>query len=400
MSNGNGTRSLEASADALLTDQQTINTFRDYVDEFVERGEINPARFTDQIRESMAQFLIARGVEIDQPLIAAGTYDEHFLAAYEQALEFRQGGADPLEASRRELGTTGEGWDFDVDTFDDLDVQGVIAANILAAGAVDYVFELGERLGIYRIVDALVLNWSSGAIDVADGLAAQRLYRYLRRRDERSTSEERGMLYKRVLAKGNTKLLERMVANEDFGRLWNSLMSEVARYIDKTERVTEGTSERSPVSRAGIYQATRELQYNLTEHCTGMAHMQVSELYFQLQECFEILRNEEIIAHFGGSRRKSMWTVIEHLSRQEFGEAPNIGAYRRLAVEGNVVFRWIAEFNDSPSPDQFSRFLTAAEAYILAGSVVGDGFETASDGEEMDIDAELDDMEAEFEDDF
>jgi hypothetical protein len=177
-------------------------------------------------------------------------------------------------------------------------------------------------------------------------------------------------------------------------------MSEVARYIDKTERVTEGTSERSPVSRAGIYQATRELQYNLTEHCTGMAHMQVSELYFQLQDGFDILRDEEIIAHFGGSRRKSMWTVIEHLSRQEFGDAPNIGAYRRLAVEGNVVFRWIADFNDAPTPDQFAKFLTSAEAYILAASVVGDSFEEPAMGDEEDFEAELEEMEDSFEDDF
>jgi hypothetical protein len=131
-----------------------------------------------------------------------------------------------------------------------------------------------------------------------------------------------------------------------------------------------------------------------------MAHMQVRELYAQLQECFDILRDEEVIAHFGGTRRKSMWTVIEHLSRQEFGEAPNIGAYRRLAVEGNAVFSWIADFNDAPTQDQFARFLTAAESYILAGSVVGDGFGEEEMGDEEAVEDELTEMENSFDDDF
>jgi hypothetical protein len=403
MNNSNGSSNAPLTNAVLsgITDVATKAAVRGYVQRFIHRGEINEDRFTPQIREAMVDFLIDRGVQFTNTTdVEIGLFDEHFVAAYENAISFVVGSVDPVDAARRTPSAATATWQFDVDTFDELDLQGIIKENIRAAGAIDYVYELGERLGVFRIVDALVLNWSSGAIDVADGLAAQRLYRYLRLRDERSTPEERGMMYKRVLAKGNTKVLERMVTNENFPRLWNSLMNEVARYIDKTERVTEGTSERSPVSRSGIFQATRELQYNLTEHCTGMAHMQVRELYAQLQQCFEILKDEEVIAHFGGSRRKSMWTVIEYLSRQEFGEAPNIGAFRRLAVEGNTVFAWIAEFNDAPTQDQFARFLEAAEAYILAGSVVGDGFEMEDAGTEEEAEDEFAAVEDSFEDDF
>ncbi len=172
-------------------------------------------------------------------------------------------------------------------------------------------------------------------------------------------------------------------------------MTEVARYIEKAERIEEGTGETSPVSRSAIFQATRELQYNLTEYCTGMAHMQARELYAQLQEAFDILDDSEIIAHFGSTRRKSMWTVIEQLSKTEFGAAPNIAAIRSLAVDGNRIFGWIADFDEATvRHDQFLEFLEAAESYILNIALVGpepDSFEAEEDEWEEDWDEDFDD---------
>ena len=151
-------------------------------------------------------------------------------------------------------------------------------------------------------------------------------------------------------------------------------MSEVVEYIDKTERLEVGSSETSPVSRRGIYQATKELQYNLTEYCTGMAHMKVREIYAQLMDAFDILSDPDILSHFGGSRRKSLWVVIEQLSKTEFNMAPNVAARRTLAVDGNRIFQWTANFNEGAvNHDQFTEFLTAAESYILSAATVENG---------------------------
>jgi len=208
------------------------------------------------------------------------------------------------------------------------------------------------------------------------------MYRYWKLRDQRPSAEERGMVYRRVLNKGDTDVLDRMVVNEEFPNLWHNLMAEVADYIDKTEKVMTGTTESSPVSRARIYQATRDLQYNLTEYCTGMAHIQARELYAQLQECVDLLRDPEILAYFGGNRRKSLWTVIEKLSKQEFGASPNIAALRSLAVDGNTIFRFIADFTEGGvRQEDFNRFLQAAEAYILNYSTVGGDLESSADEE-------------------
>lgn len=130
-----------------------------------------------------------------------------------------------------------------------------------------------------------------------------------------------------------------------------------------------------------------------------MAHMQVREIYAQLQECMNILREPEILAYFGGSRRKSVWTVIEELYREEFRVSPNIGAYRSLAVDGNRVFKFIAEFDEaSVKQEYFFELLQAGESYILNMSLLGDTQERS--GEEFEEEFEDNFAEDSFEDDF
>lgn len=393
---------LEASVLKLINQVNAQGQLPALLEIYIDSAEIERSRFTPAIKTAMIDYLMDRGVQIDDTdKLRAGGYDEHFALAYDYAINVASGEDDPLDAARRKDGGRGFAqWDFSVDDFSDVEEQGIVSQNILASGALDYIFELGERLGVFKLVDALVLGWAAGSIDVVEGPAAARLYRYWKLRDERASEEERGMVYRRVLNKGQTDVLSRMVLNEPFSGLWHSLMSEVAEYIDKTERVDNGYGEASPVSRSRIYQATRELQYNLTEYCTGMAHVQARELYAQLQECFEILKDPEIMAYFGGNRRKSMWTVIERLSKEELGVAPNIAAHRALAVDGNAIFQWISNF-DEPSVRQedFVAFLQAAESYILnystaAGTdIADDGFDSEDSFED---DFEFDDFDDDF----
>lgn len=342
---------------------------------YIEQSEIEKSRFTSSVKIAMIDHLLDRGVQIDDvEKLKNGGYDEHFALAYNNALETANGEDDPLDAAWSKGGGRAlSQWDFTVDNFDGIEEQGIVKENILAAGALDYIFELGERLGVFKLVDALVLNWAAGSIDIVDGSVNARLYRYWKLREHRASDEERGIVYRRVLNKGETEVLSRMVANEYLPDLWHNLMAEVAQYIDKTERVDDGFGESSPVSRSRIYQATRELQYNITEFCTGMAHVQTREFYAQLQECLDILKDPEIMAYFGGNRRKSLWSVIERLSKEEFGVAPNIGAHRSLAVDGNKIFQWIANFNEaSVRQEDFIAFVQAAESYILNFTSTGD----------------------------
>ena len=385
----------ETAVLSIINDYQRQGNWPALIQNFVERREIAEHKFTPQIRAAMIDHLIDLGVTMDDDqVLQLGGYDEHFAVAYEHARSLASGTNDPLQSVLGGNKATAT-WDFSVRTFEDVEAQGIIRENILAAGAIDYIYELGERMGVFRLADALVVRWASGAIDVADGAAADKLYRYWKLRDDRSTLEERGMLYKRVLNKGSATVLDRMVVNEPFPALWHNLMSETADYISKAEKLDDGRGSSSPVSRSSVYQAIRELQYNLTEYSTGMAHIQAREVYSQLMEALDTLDDPEVIAHFGGTRRKSMWTVIEQLSKSDLDQSVAIGPTLRLAVDGNRIYQTIANFDGGTFTDQeFSEFIDAAESYILNSAVVGEN-DNFTDEEEDD---DFDDFE-EFEDD-
>lgn len=155
-------------------------------------------------------------------------------------------------------------------------------------------------------------------------------------------------------------------------------MAEVAEYIRKSEE-SDGYGN---ISRAPIYQAVKELQYDLTEFMTGMAHLQVTEMYAHLKEALEILSAEDIVDHFGGYR-KTMWRVLERVAKEDLGLALNVSPVRTLAVEGNKVFQYIANFNQETDPEEaFRYFLSAAEAWIIAQAMVESTGEMPAEEEE------------------
>lgn len=367
------------------------------IDEFARGGEIDPIRFTPAIRSGMVAFLHDLGVTFPAGGITPtnrAQFDEYFALAYNHAIRSSNGAtADPIDVVRQKGAITS--WNFEVDTFETIEEQGVVAQNILAAGALDYVYNLGERLGMFKIADALVLRWASGAFDAEPGKPSADLYRYWKLRPERISIEERAMMYRRILAKGEGNLLSGMVENEAFPALWGTLMEKTTDFIHRSE---ENASTDRAVSRQPIHQATKQLQYNLTEHATGMAHMQITEMYHHLLEAKLVL--EHAIPFFSTGSRKSLWTVIERASREWFDEAPNISAIRSAAIDGNRVFQWIAGFDQSSvTDDQFQVFLDAAEAWILAA--VTDGSEpSVSEESDEEEDEDFDSIEKEIDDDW
>lgn len=326
----------------------------EWVDEWCEFGShgLPLDRFTPEIRRGMVAYLRDIKLELDENKLRGHrgaperfeVYDEFFALAYEYARRRASAENDPIDVVRTK-GSSFD-WDFTVDTFEQIEEQGVVPDNILAAGALDYIFWLGDYLGIYKIVDAIVVRWAAGAVDIGPGPCANLMYRYLKLRDERFSEEERAMLYKRVLARGDGPTLSKVVVNDAFPSLWHKLMDQTVEYIRRSEQNdTDGRVSVTP-----ILQCAKDLQYNLSEHATGLLHMQVSEMYGHLQEAIEILRNDEILNHFAGGRRKNLWTVIERLAKEEFGVAVNVSAIRTIAVEGNKIFRWLSEYDGRPAP--------------------------------------------------
>lgn len=341
----------------------------DYLQQYIQtRSALPETSFTPAIQKLMTDYLINLGVDFTsnkqnkkpQQLFDEGAYDEYFILAFNEASRMSKVADDPIDTARVKGGQVT--WNFQVDSFDAVDRQGVIPTNIKAAGALDYVYTIGEVMRVFDVANALVLRWASGMLDIPEGATASALYRFHKLRNERNTPAERAMLYKRVLNKGNGKLLSSMVVNTAFTGLWHQLMAEVAEYIRKSERSKDVWVSKSP-----LYQATKNLQYNLTEHMTGMSHVQVTEDYAHLQEALDILKSDEVLTHFGG-RRKSLWSVIEQIAKEDLGVAVATSTLRSLAVEGNRIFQWIANFESEAAvcSADFDSLLSAAESWIIA----------------------------------
>jgi hypothetical protein len=349
---------------SLISERRSTLSLESAVDAYARSGEVDAVRFTPRVRRVMISFLQELGVAFPVGGVTPqnrADFDEYFALAYNHAVRVGDGSTiDPIDAVRQKGAITD--WDFTVDTFETVEEQGVVPQNILASGALDYVYNLGERLGMFKLADALVIRWASGAFDAEPGLPSADLYRYWKLRSERISPEERAMMYRRILMKGDGKLLSGMVENDAFPGLWGTLMEKATDFIRRSE---ENASNDRTVSRQPIFQATKQLQYNLTEHATGMAHMQITEMYSHLIEAKTVL--EHAINFFSTGSRKSLWTVIERASREWFDEAPNISAIRSAAIDGNRVFQWIANFDQASVTDEdFQGFLDAAEAWIIS----------------------------------
>jgi len=372
----------------------------EWIDKYESASEIDPNKFTQAVRDGMSRFILERGIQIHNLDPEEGAnflaFQEHLADAYQFAIQRSSNIEDPLVAVQSQSSVST--WDFVVDTFDTADSQEIIPVNVRAAGALFYIYYLGEYMGIFRLVDALTLNWASGAIDVVDGDGADKLYSYWKKREDRLTQQEMMMQVKRVFNIGDARVLNRMVVNEHFEGLWRNLMTEVTDYIDKRTEANGTTEDFSPVSPKGIEHVSSLLAYNLTEHCVGMTHMYIRELYAQLQEAIEILRDDQVMEHFGGRRRKTLGRVIEELSRQEDGRGVNFATINTLAVEGYNIFTWLV-VNDVTDEGAFNDFLDSAEKWIIAKSSEDSGFDQDEDFmEEGDFD-EFEDAE-EFEDEF
>jgi hypothetical protein len=356
---------VEPAVMAILSTLYKEGNIPSFVEDYIKRSIIPAQAFTPAVKKSMVDYLVQLGVQIkSEDDFKKGLYDDYFLLSYNEARKLSTGADDPLDTARNRGAEIS--WNFTVDTFETTEAQGIIPDNIRAAGALDYIYYLGDIMHVFNVANALVLRWASGMLDVPDGITATNLYRFHKRRIERSSPEERAMLYKRVLNKGNGKLLSNMVPNKDFPMFWHALMSEVAGYIKKTE----SSRSNEQVSRSPLYQATKNLQYNLTEFMTGMAHRQVHEDYAHLQDALEIIKSDEIITRFGG-RRKNLWNVIETVAKEDLGAPVPTANLRSLAVEGNRVFQWIAGFKEGTvKEDQFKAFLAAGEAWIIAQASV------------------------------
>ncbi len=300
------------------------------------------------------------------------------IQAHMQALGNTTATNDPLTNALIAGGV--DQFDYAVEYFENAEEQGVDPENILAAGTLYYIKTLADDLGILRVTDAVIMRWTSGMLDIPQGGTASALYRYFKLGENRTKFEDRTMLYKMALNSGNGEVLDNVMVNRDFTALWDTLMTEVVSYIDKYER-KDGYLEN--VSRSGIYQAIKDLQYNLTMFSSGIIRSPLlAEMYKQLEHAYAILDDPNVKDQLGRGYRRSMWNVVERISQEEFNYMPNVSAMRTSAVNGHKIFSFIASFDEAHiAEDAFHEFKSNVESFIIAQSQLSDQHELPQNGQ-------------------
>ena len=369
-----------------LNDVLKVGSLPQIVDDYLKKyPEIyfNPQR-KPGIQKAMVNKLLE--LNFNPALPDNGDQDDKLFYAYSYAMRNAGSGAnDPIKGI---FGNANAGFEYAVNYFEEAEEQGIVPENILAAGALFYLFTMGDQLGVFHVVDAIILN-STGPTQrrklylPPHEPITTKLYNYFKLRDDRTSTEERAMFYRQVLNLGEANTLENMYVNTAFSTLFEALMQRVVEYIQKSEAKEVYTDT---ISREPIFQIIKDIQYNLTHACSGLVMSIIPEINAQFNSAMEILQDKVIVDQLGYGYRKSPWSVIEQVSLESEGGVPNVSAIRTVAVEGHKMFRFIAEFNGSDGLEiSFEQFIRSAEAFIIAqGQLEGGGFERGFPEQEED----------------
>lgn len=363
----------------VLHNLEKLGNLPKLVDFYFLKEEVDSSKGTSAVKKAMSNYLLSVGLVVPDdynPNIAQPSkYDEALFVAYTNAIRRIGEGSDPI--NNLFSASSDDNWDFQVDDFESIEGQGIDSESIKVASVLFYIYKLGDELGIFKIVDAIILAWTQGRLDIPQGDSAHKLYKYYKLREERTAEEERGVFYGQVLNLGATNMLEGMTVNEDFTRLWQILMEEAVNYIQKFENSDSGDS----ISKMPMYRAMQDIQYNLSTHSSGMVKAMTREMYAHLNSAIEILQEQEVVDQLGYGYNKSMWKVIEQVSRTEFNVIPNVSALKTGAVEGNKILRTIADFDEASITDaEFTTLLNSCESFIISQSQLMDQEEYSEEG--------------------
>lgn len=242
---------------------------------------------------------------------------------------------------------------------------------------------IGEELGVFDAFQYLLHSRMivGGGMEVRDKRlrADLRLYtlsnqfrdlgRPGRPQEERTRPSERKMFARMVFAQGDGQLMEGMPENTEFRQLWEVLMLESARYL---ERAQESFNPGSFVSKQNVMQAVEDLQYNLSTHCVGwpqvMAPAIDAELNFVLARFIQNEKISQQVLPAGGSWKR----VVDKLNaeRPKKRGIPAAALLYAKATQGMQILEAVADYSPAEFEDDraFSGFISLVDAYITTES--------------------------------
>lgn len=242
--------------------------------------------------------------------------------------------------------------ELDFPDFETADVIGLMPENIRTCADLYYI-HMFDRLGVYRVVDAISVRFFD-RLNLGLGDTARKLYVYIKRRGDRIPAEDRRRITDRIFesdgdGRAPFKLLmgQMVEALIEYTRVRNA-----GDLLLNADRLTFNGSRGA--SRSAVNRSIENLQRFLSSAGGGMSVFLAREAGAQLIDAFDILQSSELQSYFGGEYGSGMWSIIEEVGQElEGGALPPPDRMRTLAVHGRKVMQWLADHpNDVSSiPD-------------------------------------------------
>ena len=224
--------------------------------------------------------------------------------------------------------------------FDDEVQSGLLSESIRNCADLYYIHQF-ERLGVFRVVDAIALRFFD-RMNLGLGVTARKLYVYIKRRPSRFPEEDRRRLTEAIFEDSENG---RGAFKPLLGRMVEALI-EYTEARNAGELFTSGRydgSSPSVYTRSAVIRAIENLQRYLSDNGGGITPFLTQEAGAQLMDAFEILQSEDLQKYFGGSFRSGMWAIIEQVGKELDHRTPPVDLARTLAVHGRRIIQWLAD---------------------------------------------------------
>jgi hypothetical protein len=232
---------------------------------------------------------------------------------------------------------------------------------IHAAANLSYVVAVGHDMGVFSAARAVVDHWGRGEWRF-DGPGSATLNRdlYCLYRDPVWLPQERfAQVAAAVLGVSMEGLPPGSPVNSAYPILFNQLVDAFLQFI----RDACLCEDDSIAGREGIRVAADSLSWNLEQHLTGIAVMQIRDLSDQLDEALGLINNAEVIEQAACGQR-DRFAAIARLNGGDPSMVPNLVALNDTAAARNSIYNFIAPFADDHQTDA-KRFDDAAKAAVV-----------------------------------
>jgi hypothetical protein len=199
-----------------------------------------------------------------------------------------------------------------------------------------------ERMRLFNVVDRITELFMNGMLPIDADSSGRELDAYYYDSEDRPSESARRMLYARVLGAPGADVSKEVQPNREFDSLFLRFLSSLAEY-DRQRRIGDlFDANRRALTLTGeqVRKTGRDLGANASLYGWGGTHFAARRLNAHITRALDILKMSPIQSAYGV---KSSLQVIERVSVNEFGAAPNIVKYRTMAESGKAILDLLAK---------------------------------------------------------